>query len=66
MNNFSGSGKNGLFLRVKTEMLRHAPFTAGGAVSGIILMFIFSKISSGSTLNIFYVLHPGHVLRLSE
>ena len=34
---------------------------AGGAVSGIILMFIFSKISSGSALNIFYVLHPGHV-----
>ncbi len=61
MNDFSGSEKNGLFSRVKTEMRHHAPFTAVGAASGIILMIIFTKMRSHTALDIFHVLHPAHV-----
>ncbi|PKN00424.1 MAG: hypothetical protein CVU78_01340 [Elusimicrobia bacterium HGW-Elusimicrobia-2] len=50
-----------MLLRIKTELRHHAPFTAAGAASGIILMIIFSKISSNAALNIFHVFHPGHV-----
>ncbi|MCD6311930.1 MAG: hypothetical protein J7M11_05675 [Elusimicrobia bacterium] len=46
---------------VKTEMRHHAPFTAAGAASGIILMIIFSKMRTQTALDIFHVLHPVHV-----
>ena len=50
--------------RIGTELARHAPFTAVGAVSGIVIMVIviFTKIPSNISETIFYILHPTHVL----
>ena len=53
--------------RIATELRDHAPFTAAGAITGIIFMVI---ISSGNFLSlvsqvsytIFYILHPAHVI----
>jgi hypothetical protein len=46
------------------ELLEHAPFTALGAVTGIILMviIIFTNISKDISSTLFYTLHPLHVL----
>ena len=38
------------------------PFTIFGAVTGVIVMIIFQKLSSGVAYRIFYILHPLHVL----
>ena len=49
------------------ELKRHAPFTAFGAVTGILLLLIiiftnmFSQVSEISS-TIFYILHPAHVI----
>ena len=50
--------------RIAIELGRHAPFTAAGAVSGIIIMsiVIFANVSSGISEAIFYTLHPAHVV----
>jgi len=55
-----------MFRRIASELKHHVPFTALGAVSGIIIMAIIVR---GNFLpqilpvsrNIFYVLHPTHV-----
>jgi len=49
--------------RITTELGRHAPFTAGGAVSGIIVMaiIVFADVPSSTSEAIFYTLHPIHV-----
>ena len=53
--------------RIANELKNHAPFTAAGAVTGIIIMFVIvfanllPKISPIS-YSIFYVLHPTHVV----
>ncbi|MCK4520918.1 hypothetical protein KAT95_03655 [Candidatus Parcubacteria bacterium] len=44
------------------ELKDHIPFTIFGAVTGIIIMLFFYKIPSELSYNIFYVLHPIHVL----
>ena len=44
------------------ELKNHSPFTIFGAITGIILMLFFYKIPSELSYNIFYVLHPLHVL----
>ncbi|MFC1675058.1 hypothetical protein ACFL1K_04165 [Candidatus Omnitrophota bacterium] len=44
------------------ELKHHAPFTALGAISGIAIMILFRKIPASLSYNIFYVLHPAHVL----
>lgn len=44
------------------ELKEHAPFTAVGAGSGIILLIIFQQIPRDIALFIFYVLHPIHVV----
>jgi len=46
------------------ELKEHAPFTALGAVTGIIIMVIvvLGKISSPISETAFLVAHPGHVL----
>ncbi|MBA3052673.1 MAG: hypothetical protein ABII20_06305 [Candidatus Omnitrophota bacterium] len=59
MNDSHGDG--GVLQRIKTELSHHAPFTAVGAASGIILMFMFSGMSSKTALGIFNVFHPAHV-----
>ncbi len=50
--------------RIATELGRHAPFTAGGAVSGIIVMaiIVFTNVPSSTSEAIFYTLHPVHVV----
>ncbi len=50
--------------RIGIELARHAPFTAAGAVSGIIIMsiVIFANVSSGISEAIFYTLHPAHIV----
>ena len=44
------------------ELRHHARFTLVGAISGIILMSIFRNMPENISFNIFYILHPGHVL----
>lgn len=52
--------------RIADELRHHAPFTAAGAATGIILMVI---IAFGNTLpqvsqnsyTVFYILHPAHI-----
>ena len=44
------------------ELSNHAPFTAFGAVTGAIIMLFFYNLTSETAYNIFYVLHPLHVL----
>jgi len=50
--------------RITTELGRHAPFTAGGAASGIIVMaiIVFANVPSSTSEAIFYTLHPVHVV----
>ena len=51
-----------MFGQILRELRAHAPFTFFGAITGIIVMIFFQKISSGVSYNIFYILHPMHVL----
>ena len=44
------------------ELKRHAPFTFFGAMTGIILIALFQKLPSDISYNVFYVLHPIHVI----
>jgi len=50
--------------RIGIELARHAPFTAAGAVSGIVIMAIIILVKAPSNVSetIFYILHPAHVL----
>ena len=50
--------------RIGIELARHAPFTAAGAVSGIVIMAIvlWANIPANVSETMFYVLHPTHVL----
>lgn len=50
-----------MFKLIAKELKEHAPFTALGAISGIILMIFFSKIPRDVSYNVFYLLHPLHV-----
>ena len=49
------------------ELKRHAPFTAFGAITGIVIFFIiiianiFFQVSKVSSI-IFYILHPTHIV----
>ena len=44
------------------QLKAHAPFTAGGAVLGIIFMLIFKRyFGNSASLKLFYVFHPSHV-----
>jgi hypothetical protein len=53
--------KSNLQIIVK-ELREHAPFTVIGTASGILLMLVFYKIPEKTAYNIFYVLHPAHVV----
>jgi hypothetical protein len=50
--------------KIATELGRHAPFTASGAVSGIIIMalVVFTNIPRDISGAAFYTLHPIHVV----
>ena len=43
------------------ELKNHSPFTALGAVSGIIILIISLNVPKNIAYNIFYILHPLHV-----
>ncbi len=51
-----------MFGQIARELKRHAPFTAFGAVTGIIIMFLFYRLPSRVSYNIFYTLHPIHIV----
>jgi len=51
-----------MFKQILKELKIHAPFTIFGAISGIIVMAIFHSLPRGISYNIFYVLHPLHVV----
>jgi len=53
-----------MFRRIASEFARHAPFTALGAVTGIIIMVIivFGNVPSSISQTTFYTLHPVHVI----
>ena len=56
-----------MFRQIAEELRHHAPFTAIGAISGIIIMVIivfgnFLSQTSQIAPTIFYILHPAHVV----
>jgi len=51
-----------MFNQISRELKIHAPFTIFGAVTGVIIIALFQKLPSGLSYNIFYVLHPIHVV----
>lgn len=56
-----------MWRRIVNELIRHAPFTALGTVTGIILMVIivFANLLpqvSKFSYTVFYILHPAHIL----
>ncbi|MBE0415362.1 MAG: hypothetical protein IBX36_02310 [Dehalococcoidia bacterium] len=50
--------------RIANELKRHAPFTAFGAVTGIIVMvaIVFGGVSSSVSEIVFDTLHPAHII----
>jgi hypothetical protein len=52
----------GRLKQVGIELKAHSPFTLFGAMTGIVMMFLFSKISHQSSYRLFYVFHPAHVV----
>ncbi len=48
--------------QISKELRKHAPFTTLGAVTGIIIIALFQKLPSNFSYNIFYILHPIHVV----
>ena len=50
--------------RIAHELAKHAPFTAGGAVTGIVIMVIivFGNVPTNISHTLYYTLHPLHVL----
>ncbi len=48
--------------QILKELKTHAPFTVFGAITGIVIMAFSLKLPYKVSYNIFYVLHPLHVL----
>lgn len=44
------------------ELKHHMPFTFIGAVTGVIIMIFFQRLPVKASYNIFYTLHPLHVV----
>ncbi len=53
-----------MFRRIASELREHAPFTAFGAVTGIVIMVlvVLANVSTGASQTIFFGLHPAHVV----
>lgn len=47
---------------IAEELRNHVPFTAFGAITGLIVMILLYKIPYRVSYNIFYILHPAHVV----
>ncbi len=54
--------KSPMFKQILKELKIHAPFTSFGAITGIIVMAIFHNLPHTISYNIFYILHPIHVV----
>ncbi len=48
--------------QIVRELKNHTSFTFLGAITGIVIMVFFQHIHRTAALNIFYVLHPIHVV----
>jgi TctA family transporter len=48
--------------QIAIELKEHIPFTALGAVTGVIFMLIFRHIGHSASHTLFAIFHPGHVL----
>ena len=44
------------------ELRHHAPFTAAGALTGILIMVFFRNVPEKASFDLFYIFHPIHVL----
>ena len=51
-----------MFKQILKELKIHAPFTLFGAITGIIIIIFFRNLPSRLSYNIFYVLHPIHIV----
>ena len=53
-----------MFRRIVTELKEHLPFTAFGAITGIVIMVILvlGRVPSQVSHTVFYTLHPIHVI----
>ena len=51
-----------MFKQISRELKIHAPFTIFGAITGIAIIVIFNKMPHRIAYNIFYILHPLHVV----
>lgn len=56
-----------MFKRIAEELRHHIPFTAFGAVTGILIMLVISLAGAITKVNevsetIFYILHPLHIV----
>jgi hypothetical protein len=51
-----------MFKLIARELRHHAPFTALGAVLGVVFMVVFRNIPEEASHRMFYVFHPLHVL----
>jgi len=49
-------------LHIGAELKGHAPFTAFGALTGIVLMLLFKNSEHHMLHKMFYVFHPAHVV----
>ena len=50
-----------MYKQISKELKEHIPFTAFGAITGIIMLIFFQKLPSQISYNIFYTLHPIHI-----
>ena len=48
--------------KIFKELNKHYPFTLFGAITGVIILVLFYKIPSEISYEIFYILHPIHVI----
>lgn len=51
-----------MYNQIVNELKKHAPFTLLGAVSGIIVIFLFHGMPPKISNSVFYILHPIHVV----
>jgi len=55
-----GFGKN--LKQISFELKEHIPFTALGAVTGVIFMLLFRNVDKSTGHTLFTIFHPSHVL----
>ncbi len=48
--------------QVFLELKAHSPFTLFGALTGVVMMYLFRNISHQASYRLFYVFHPAHVV----